>query len=109
MLHPSLCWHYKPGSCGFNPGLLGAFPAAAFPAAELQAWKLWAGFPGPAVHRQPAWQSSHKAQILRALHLLREIDIWVETEKPKHTKKDNFTEQLGYGDSAHLEALHFIP
>lgn len=80
-----------------------------FPAAELQAWKLWAGFPGPAVHRQPAWQSSHKAQILRALHLLREIDIWVETEKLKHTKKDNFTEQLGYGDSAHLEALHFIP
>lgn len=79
-----------------------------FPAAELEAWKFWAGFPAPVALRQSGWQSSHKARILRALHLLREIDIWVETGKLKHAK-NNFTEQLGYGESACcLEALYFI-
>lgn len=72
-----------------------------FPAAELQAWKFWAGFPGP------AWHSHHK--ILRALHLLKETGAWGETEKFKHTqKKNNFTEQLGYGERTHLESLCFI-
>lgn len=78
------------------------------PAAGLEAQKFWAGFPGPVTLRQSAWQSSHKAQLLTILHLLREIDIRVETEKLKYTEY-NFTEQLGYGESTCcLEVLYFI-